>query len=338
MSTSHIWVTRFLHSGKLARLPALISSLVVFGLPQVLCLLLIEATNHSFSRLSPRSAYSVSLGLLWIGIGPYLIYLYDSKALPSFFKGLDGVLGNSDIAEKLKIKYLRIFSKKFFWLTIIWCLLLQIGYFSSREFLSVLNIRYFSFMFFLVAAYIVWVGLLTSIGFWGVLVTIGLIREASGRIAVINPFHEDGFGGLGRFGRLAITTTLLFSSGSLYIPLLIDVVTRGVKYNRVHYGLLAIFVGSIAASFLVPIVLVTHRARKLQRGVLKGLSDECSYWATRSSDDIKSQIKAIHDLELHSAYTSLRLCPIKYDTFIKFFTSVLFPVVLLLADKYLLRK
>ena len=338
MISSHIWVTRFLCSGKLGKLPALISSLVVFGLPQLLCLLLIEATNQSFSRLSPRSAYSISLGLLWIGIGPYLIYLYDSKALPSFFKGLDGVLGSGDIAKKLQAKYSRLFSRKFFWLTIIWCLLLQIGYFSSPEFLIILNIRYLSFMFFLVSAYLVWVGLLTSIGFWGVFVTISLIIEASDKIAVINPFHEDGFGGLGRFGRLAITTTVLFSSGSLYIPLLIDVVTRGVRYNRVHYGLLTIFVGSIAASFLLPVILVTARARRIQREVLKRLSEDCFCGATPPSDDIREQIKLIHSRELHAAYMSVRLCPIKYDTFIKFFTSVLFPVVLLLADKYFLRK
>lgn len=91
---------------------------------------------------------------------------------------------------------------------------------------------------------------------------LALRAISKGRI-LIEPLHVDKLGGLSPVGYYAIGTTLLFSSGSLFLPFIAEavIVSRGQLNDLILFGMF-IYSLFILLSFLYPTTVIHQTAKK----------------------------------------------------------------------------
>ncbi|MFB6188238.1 MAG: hypothetical protein ABEI86_15425 [Halobacteriaceae archaeon] len=343
-----------------------LSSVVWFGaLPNVFFIFIIlfqpkQVPNDFFS--------AIFLGVLWLNIGPFLIWYYDEKVLPTFFEDLTELLQNEDRISQLNKKYDKLFSNKYWIPTLIWTLLLLTLFFISQSFLAeeglfeVGGVFYYTYLF-----SVTWLGIFTGIGFMGVLTTVLAIREIAKEPLDISPLHPDGLGGLGIFGYYAIRTTITFSTGSLLLPLSF-IFVRARKFDVLIYLIVIAYMGAIALSFIYPTYKINRQAQRIRDetadelrreyetarqqmksaggitdhlGGERGLGEEASSNSVIADDTLPNTTELIGQLELqrlrneYEDYQNVRLYPFQLDILIKLVSSILLPIFFILIDEAL---
>ena len=220
---AQLWISKVINS-KPFIFNSFLTSIIKFGLP-IDVLFAIFLFNR-FELISERILIGYILAFLWLNIVPYLIYYFDTISLPNFFKEIKELLPDENIRKNIAKKYDKIFNKNWYWLSIIWSLFLLISFIlASDVYFSKGGLRgYFDIWYILGLATVVYTGILAGIGFWIIIITILAITEVAKYKLNIDPFHPDGLGGLSVIGKFAINTTVLFSTGSLLIPLNLQIV------------------------------------------------------------------------------------------------------------------
>jgi hypothetical protein len=277
------------------------------------------------------------MGVLWVAIGPYLIYLYDERLLPSFFQKIKDLFEDKKFIEDLDRKYNTVFSKGFYKFGIFWCALGIFIFFINGRFFEFYQIKFLSVPFFLIMVDFLIVGLITSIGFWGVLTTIRAIYEVSKAMKDINPFHGDTFGGLRVFSNFAIGTTLLFSSGALFIPMIIDFASRAHNYVSVIYFLFILFIFSILLSYFIPIYMIFNKAKQMKEKALEKLGREYKLLLEKDEQNLYAQVRILNLRNLYLDYKNLKLYPVEIDKILKLISTILIALIIAGFKLYLFR-
>lgn len=183
-------------------------------------------------------------------------------------------------------------------------------------------------------------GVLGGPGFSGPLTTVLLIREAASVDFEIQPLHPDRLGGLSTVGFISIRTTLLYSSGSLFLPLLFELSTGSVRQGVIYsFGL--IYILSIVVSFVYTTTVINRKAAEVQRDVLEQLRTEYSRLGTEidtESDGSLTEVnRRLQQQQVRSGYdddNNVRLYPFEVDTLVQLAGSELLPVALLVLELY----
>ncbi|MFB6187732.1 MAG: hypothetical protein ABEI86_12815, partial [Halobacteriaceae archaeon] len=156
----------------------LLASVIWFGtLPNISFILLLIFQPR---QLPSDFFVPIFFGVLWLNIGPSLIWYYDEEVLPNFFNDLGEVIKNEERINSLNKKYDNIFSDKYWIPTLIWLILLIGLFFFSQSFIAREGLFEIGGLFyFIYLLSVIWLGVFTGIGFMGVITTVLAIREIS---------------------------------------------------------------------------------------------------------------------------------------------------------------
>jgi hypothetical protein len=204
------------------------------------------------------------LAVMWVFIGPCLIWYYEKFTLPIFNKEGRRLLPKGDQRSALKNEvYSSIYEHKLcIAITVGWVVLAILGFSKSTKFLLRIGIKEAwgtDPLWWIVFAGVIFIAYYTSIGFCFFYKAMYLTRLVSRFDLDPKIHHEDGLFGLSFIGGFAFSTASMFFSGWLFAPLilLIGGLGGGNPYNFVHL-LLAIYLLFTMLSFFVPVYII-HR-------------------------------------------------------------------------------
>lgn len=267
-----IWVTKIIES----TIPfhvrnPLLASIAKFGIVPDLIFAILYFYLAGFEVMPADFLVGAILALVWLNVGPFLIWYYDERLLPGFFCKAVEIVPDSQRTTEIAKKYDKLFSQKSWVATLPWTLFLTFLYthFAQLSPLEMLMMENLSFWVGLMA--VVWAGFLTGIGFFGVMTTMLAIREISQEPLHIDPLHPDKLGGLSCIGYYAIGTTVLFSSGSLFFPLAFELIFMTSAITSHVYAAMSIFSIFVLLSFLYRTIITNHKARSMRDEVLDKL-------------------------------------------------------------------
>jgi len=181
------------------------------------------------------------------------------------------------------------------------------------------------------------VGLLTSIGFWGIFTTMKAVHETSNAFEKIKPFYKDRLRGLAPFSNFAINTTLLFATGTLFIPMFVDFASGTYNFIFVLYLLLAIFISAIILSYFIPIYFVFTSAKKIKGLELEKIGRKYELLMKRDKLDLINQIRILNLRNWYNDYKNLKLYPVEIDKIFKLASTILIAVIISALKLWLFR-
>ena len=343
---SKIWITKIIDSKFPFKFDiTFLTSLFKIGIVPNLIFSIFYLFRHEY--ITKQFLISYIFALVWLTLGPYMIWYYDEKLLPSFFSKALDIVPSPQKLKLLAEKYDKLFSQKFWIVTVPWTILLFIVWQYSLPTLSakagIFGTRDSWYWIGLIGIF--WISLLTSIGFWGVLTTLLAIKEISNEQLNIDPFHPDKLGGLSCVGYYAISTTVLFSTGSLFLPAAFQLVAENellVSYVYLAVSLFSIFV---LFSFLLPTVVIHQKAKSVRDNILDKLRKDYHMLAQKiknkhqilTNENILIYLHLSYLREEYLAYKNVKLYPFEIEIFAKLISSVVLPFVFLLIQNYWLK-
>lgn len=323
---------------------------------------------YSYARGGQMPSYvllAISFGILWLNVGPALIWYYDERVLPNFFRQLSTLLSDDVRVKELNKKYDNIFSNWYWVLSLFTTgilVLLFVRYQAQVIEIGMADSGGIFFYWLLVMG--LWLGVLVGVGFTGVVTTLLVIYELASEPLNISPLHPDGLGGLSIVGYYAIRTTITFSSGSILLPLLFIFIRQGSS-NSIIYFTVFCYMSAIALSFLYPTFKINRQARRMRNENLEELRQkyEQAKREMNSTDDpvaestyipepdaahsqpdktdesglgeLVSQLELQRIRQDYEDYKNVNLYPFKIDIMFRLFSSVLLPVLFLVVDQVL---
>lgn len=339
---SKCWITKILESEKPFKIKnPFISSVVKFGLIPDFFLILLLIYRYEYLTTEYMAAYVIAW--IWLNIGPYLIWYYDEKVLPKFFSDSIELVPDQEKLNKFASKWDNFFASKYSYFGIPWTIIILIIVFLSLTDLPI-NSGIFGiedpFYWLILVFGAIEAGVLMSIAFVGILTTILSIDELSKENLKIDPFHPDKLGGLSVFGEYAISTTLLASTGSFFLPIALELFLNSRMATPIIYFTVAIFCFVILLSFLYPTYRINNKADLIRTAILEDLRKK--YYHYKKSIDEKNHGNDLsYYLELeklrneYQDYSAVKLYPFEIEILIKLASSVILPILFLLIQDYL---
>lgn len=338
-SDSH-WVSEHLNDEFIGISNPILISILKFSTPWNL--LAIVCTVVLWDSISLSFIYASALGLLWVNVAPYLIWYYDERVLPEFFSHLSELISDKDQRQQLARKYNQFFAKKRLSVSLFWAIaLMTIVYASEPALRSQGMVGTGEVFLWTTYAYAAYIGLVLGHGFVGPVTTILLIREVAQHELEIDPLHPDNLGGLSTVGYVSIRTTLLFSSGSLFLPLLFFFSSEG-GISIVIFGITSLYILTILTSFIYPTTIVNRRAQEYRDSVLEDLRQEYSEIEKSMEEPNQNEISELNKrLELqrvqrnYENYNSVSLYPLQLSILTRLLGSVVLPIFFMVVELYL---
>lgn len=308
---------------------------LLFGLPLWFWYLLLVWGNRETESFY---SYPIILTVIWVTLSPSLITKANDTLL-SFLVQTQSVMAESEWTEYKNDSLDLFYSNRFLCITpgLVIGLAAAAWLYSNSEGFSQQATA------FLVADMIVG-GFMASMGFWGVYVVYKVIHILLKYPVIIDAGHLDRYGGLSYIGQFLAKGTLLFYSGSLFIPFAVSIVQSisGKLGLLLTYGLLVLFVGAglfifIRSVFLIHDMVFQEKLRldrksqdtldKLLQEYIINPREECNL-----SDVLRPVI--YHQLS-HKQTAEMRDYPYDLRTIFELAVSALLPVVIFLLDRYL---
>jgi hypothetical protein len=333
------WVSKQCERGILGLdLGPLLNGVVKFGAVWDLIWLSVVVAN--WEEMSASFMFSWLLVLSWVNIAPYLIWLYDEVVMPEFLDRFSEITAEPDEFSDLGRKYSRIYSRPHIIAAAFWGVAIVLVAWAGKP---VVLEQGMTGLMPLVYIYAVYIGtVLAGPGFMGPIVTILFIRSASRLTLTIQPLHPDQLGGLSNVGYYSIRTTLLFSSGSLVLPLAFRL-TAGTSRQFAITTFVFIYIVTILGTFFYPTLKINRTAAGIRDEVLneirteyKQLQREVEIERDPELSSVSQQLKLQHLRKKYEDYKNVRLYPLQVDMIIQLVSSVLLPLVLLFVEVYVI--
>ncbi len=280
----------------------------------------------------------------WLNIGTALVKYYDQTILPRFFLKVKDLIPDESNLKNLIYKYDNRF-KSYFWIPALpWCILLTITLFLTKD--NMIRGGIFGFediWFWIFYAIFIWECIIAATGIWGVLIMIQALREVSNRELNIDPFHPDKVGGLSSIGNYAIATTVIFSTGALWLPLAFELAYGQDLLNFFVFTVVLTWMVFTFLAFVYPTVHIHNKAVIIQKKILDRLRKEYSSFKKKilinNFDDPGKISLYYYQLELlrneYYDYQNVKLYPFEIKIITKLISSVLLPLLVWLVQSYL---
>jgi hypothetical protein len=259
-------------------------------------------------------------------------------------------------AEKIMVKYDTMFKNRWWVMAVPFCTLMVYIFLSSTDALELGGLHgYADYWFWIIFGIYVFDILMTSTGLWGVVVTLRAIHEISGCSIKIDPLHTDGVGGLSCFGDYAIATTLIFSSGALWLPLAFEMMAGIPALTNFIYMAVLTWMGFTLLSFVYPTVIINLRAKKIRsaeidirrreyeesREIIRIMNDlriKTNYMKADATNPIMAMVYYFNTelmREEFEHFKAVKLYPFEILIFSKLISSVVFPLLVWLVQSNL---
>jgi hypothetical protein len=307
------------------RIPQIALSIMLFGIPVYTFVWVV----FLLTGISEVVTYGFLLALSWLTLAPYFIWKLEyeariflnklsvvvlEKEYPEFIGKIDRLV-HSPIAYICGTPF--IFGVS---------ILIFVAYSNLPTMLQIGLVIILGILF-----------LLAGIGFWGVLSLIRVTRRLTQLRVRINPFHPDRFGGLGFVGSITIQVTLGFSTGSLVIPLALEVMIRLQSYAPILLAqvLAGVYILMIVASFLVPTFTIHSWIAKLHEDFLAPLSNRMNETAAKYISNRKAKTeKELRNLDSVYAISTkwIKKWPFDLQVIMELIASILLPIIVLLVQ------
>lgn len=340
-----LWISRWVEAVRRhARHPVLASTLVFGLLPTAI---VVAYAVVRWSYVDGGFLFSLAAIVVVLVVAPYLVWYYDTQLLPAFFRRISGVLDDEERLKAIEGTHRQLLSDRWWLASILAASPVPVLVFGSPAFLRSRGLFGLTDpLFWLVLAVLVWIGALVGIGFLLVLVTISIARTLANEELRVDPLHSDGLGGMSPIGYLAIRTSILFSLGSLLLPLLLQyAVASGPRMTALVYAMGILYAAFVALSFLYPTVAVTRRAAQVRAAILDDLrrqyvdvkrqAGEPAVGARPETTDPEVEQKLQRIRREHADYRRLDVYPMDVSILVRLTGSVLLPLSFVLLDSYL---
>jgi len=336
----------------------LLASFLVFGVLGSACVfagvLVILGRLHEVLEIVRRNYVEAYVGVLaytWIWYGPYLIYKFEGDYFPSFWERVLGHWkGDAEALgffESLKEKYYKSYLRGYYMFSVPLSLLAVVDAVFMRDYAAeFFGIRGLLDPWYVVAvAEMIVIVFLSGIGFNGVYTVVRVVKELREHFrgrenALVDPLHEDGFGGLMAFGEISIKATLLFASGSVLLPFLLNV-SHWLGSVALALGVVStgVYVFFVLLIFLYPTLLLHDIARRGKELHLAGLMREyrrilSAYFSGSGvTEDHLRMLKVINDYV--DKIKSMKEYPLDAMIIGQWVTSLIFPIVVSVMQVYI---
>jgi hypothetical protein len=328
-----MWITRVLDSNYRARIKSpLLASIIIFGLPIDILLSVFLVIRKDY--ISPQFFLSYILCIIWLNLGPYFIWYYERKVLTDFFLRLSDLLPHQEV-KKLSQKYRNLFAHKFWILIIPWMSFLFFAYHNGFVLDVAGTFGFHDVWTWLLSIPIIWIPIIAGMGSWGVITTALAVNDVARRNLTLDPLHVDKRGGIGCIGNYAIGTTILISSGSLFLPMAYQFALHLDSARADIYFLVSFFIAIILLSFLYPTIITYVRVKEHRKKLLEKLRIKYNK-AIRAQElprkNTRTKLEYYFDSTRirteYSDLSSLTLYPFDISIINKLISSVLFPVLI----------
>ncbi|WP_435194815.1 hypothetical protein [Natronomonas sp. EA1] len=333
------WVSEQISRGALGIQHPLLVSVLKFGL--VWNLLAAAYLAVADTTFSPGYLVASGLGLLWVNIAPYLIWYYDERVLPSFFERLGEILPEEASVDELAEKYTTMFAEPQPLVAAFWTVGTVAIVFAGTDVLRAQGmVGTGSVFIWTTYAYALFIGLVLSHGFMGPVLTLRLIGEVAEADLQIDPLHPDNLGGLSTVGYCAIRTTLLYSTASLFLPLLFRFSAASAS-GIVIFAFATVYVCTILGTFLYPTLRVSLRAHTLRDTALERIRREYrqveAEMQTPDRDELSELNRRLELQRLQTKYqnfNSVSLYPLQTSILARLAGSVFLPLLFIFVEFY----
>lgn len=265
--------------------------------------------------------------LFWLFIGPFLIY-NAGKMADELWPQL------KELLEKRKIKDLQAYEKRF---ESLGYLIIGIPATIGVSILvlapqGVLMSSISPYTVFYLASWIV-LALLGSIGIWGTLQLVMMIWRVRKYELSLNPYHPDGFGGMGVLANFGIKATVMYSTGALMIPMVYDVATRNDVLHQTFSGAIlgsTLFSITVLLSFIGPLVALNRAAVRGRERLLENTGKQCNELLESCQRNSETEV-GIRMLVAQGHYNQLsqmRVYPFDIGILLKLVASIALPILL----------
>ncbi len=328
-----MWITRVLDAGSRIKIKnPLVASVVIFGLPVDILLSVFLSIRKNY--ISPQFFLSYILCIIWLNFGPYFIWYYERKVLKDFFQRLTDLLPQQEV-KNISRKYRGVFARKFWILIIPWMSFLFVVYHDGFILDVAGTFGFLDVWTWLLSMPVIWIPIIAGMGSWGVITTILAINDIVSRNLRLDPLHTDKRGGLSCIGNYAIGTTILISSGSLFLPMAYQFALHLNSLKADVYFLVSFFIAIILLSFVYPIFITYSRVKDRRTKLLEKLRIKYNK-ALRDSNTIKKGARTKLEsylglIQIRTEYndlSGLNLYPFDVSILNKLVSSVLFPMLI----------
>ncbi|GAA5430722.1 hypothetical protein [Haloarcula japonica] len=334
------WVSEQIENGLFGISNPVVVSILKFSMPWNI--LSICYTVLFWNSITLSFLYASVLGLIWVNIAPFLIWYYDERVLPAFFNHLSELIPEEQERNRLSKKFNNFFSKHRLSVSLFFTVLLTSIVYVSEPALRAQGMTGTGSIFIWTTyAYATYIGAVLSHGYVGPVTTILLIREITEYELEIDPLHPDNLGGLSTVGYVSIRTTLLFSTASLFLPLLFYFSSAG-GVSEVIFAGAGILVLTIFISFIYPTAIVNRRAQEYRDAVLEELREEYHQIEQDTNDPDQNELSELNKrLELervqrnYDNYNSVSLYPLQVNILFQLIGSVILPLLFMFIEFYL---
>lgn len=306
----------------------LAASVVLLYLPFILAGIYLEArfTVGIFSR-------GVLLSTLWLALAPFLIQ--DAhRVICSFFEENKSLFEGEKERQQLKQWTLdRFQSPAYLLFGVPWAVGTTAVILMMRFSSSPLPVQIWAgvtyFLLFLISA----------IGFQGVVAVVGAILRLAREGVRFDPYHPDQFGGMEAVGRFAVRGTLYFSTGSLVLPLVFELMeTSSFQANLLNVvaGVLtALFVCMVLYSFLLPVLRIKAVVSDEKDAALLNSNAELEklYGEAESVSD-GAKVQVYYEV-FHKRLLEIKDYPYDLNVLIELFAAVGLPILIASLEKVL---
>lgn len=316
------------------------ASILLIGLPNYLILSCYLCYRwHQINASSYELAF-LYLAISWIWIGSLLIWYYEERLLNNFFRESRQVIHH----KSLRNIYFNVRQKHKKTLITLWTLVvLGVYIFVARDYCNErLGMQGFTDPLYVLSILSVGIqALLNGIGFYGCInMTLQVWNIYKSCDLVINPYHLDKKVGLSVYSDLSLKTTAIFSSGTIYLPILL-IVANSINKNIVWgiYILTVMFSVFISLSFFIPNYFLYKKCKLIVRKEAQKIVEKLNPLYNRIINDHKyaDNVVAEYNMlrQVFQDLMSIELYPFNLKVTTYLASAVLFPFLMVLAKIFI---
>jgi len=257
---------------------------ILFGFIIDLIFIIFIVERHNLISRGFLSGYI--LGLIWVNIGPLLIWIYKRKLFNNFFKKMEHVTEDKDKLKNIYKRNHNNFSKRYFFFSYALAFIVAYSFITNIKLLYKAGLLGFNDFFLWFALLVsLWVCFLGGIGFNGVITTVLSVLEISKLEFKLNTIAHDGHFGLGFIPNFVFSSLFLFSTGYLFVPIALQIIFGNMYSSSALLMILVLLIAIflILISVLIPLFFLKFKVDKIREKKLSELIDKI--------DNIHNQIQ-----------------------------------------------
>jgi len=278
----------------------------------------------------------------WSWFGPFGVWIYERIVRPKFWKEVPVLFVNIEQLNALQNSFDESMLKRYWPIIIIWTIFSVFGFICVKGFAISFGIKGFTdFLFWAWVLFISFLGFISGHGFSGVIDTIRIVRRISKIEMTIDQYHFDGHGGSLCVGNLTIWTFGLFSTGSVFLPILFTALNLN-EFPSSFAILLLIFLFCLATTtvFMYPLFLIHYRMldikgkvhERIKQNAKNLLVPEC----ISGSCDLNDQLKILNFRNYFVDLDRVVTFPVNTRLFAEIILFAFLPFLMILLQKLLI--